>query len=231
MPRLVTLVVTALLGLALSGCTGGGSNPAPTTSAPTAAERLAAAKADVDRAPSMHLTLTSRDLPQDVTGVVSADGWGKHPPAFKGTFQVKVKGVAADAQVVAVDGKTYAKLPFVQIFREVTPASIGAPDPARLFDPDSGLTSLLTATQAPVFGERTRKGAEVLQTITGTLDGKLITDLLATGNGTGSYRVTYGLTDAWQLRSVAITGPFFGADSTYELTFDRYGEPVEIVRP
>jgi lipoprotein LprG len=45
--------------------------------------------------------------------------------------------------------------------------------------------------------------------------------------------VTYGLTDAQQLRQVVITGPFFGAGttSTYTLTLDQYGKPVTITKP
>ncbi len=221
-----------VLALAV-GCSS--DSPAPQPNEPTAGERLAAAKEHVDEASSMHLTLTSESLPEDVSGVVSAEGWGAHPPAFKGTFQVKVNGVAASSEVVAVDGTVYAKLPFVSVFAQVDPATLGAPDPATLFDPDTGLTSLLTETDNPVAHDPIRDGADVLLPISGTLDGRLVTDLLGTG-APGTYDATFGLLtegeDAGQLRTVELTGPFFDTTpSTYLLTLDRYGEPVEITKP
>lgn len=237
MPPSRRLVVAALFALAATGltggCTSGGGTPTPTPSEPTAAERLAAAKTKLDAASSMHLSLTSRNLPEQVSGVVSADGWGTHAPAFKGTFQVKVKGVAADSEIVAVDGAVYAKLPFVSIFAKVDPATLGAPDPATLFDRTTGLSSLLTATRNPTIGTKTRRGTEVVLPISGTLEGKAVADLLKVGGADSTYQVTYGLTDpAGELRSVEITGPFFGsATSTYTLVLDRYGEPVDIKKP
>ena len=48
-----------------------------------------------------------------------------------------------------------------------------------------------------------------------------------------TFGVTYGLTDPGnELRTVTLTGPFFrGSTSTYALTLDRYGDPVEIRQP
>ncbi len=230
---LAALVAVSAVGLGVVGCSS--STPAPGPSEPTAAQRLAAAKARVDAAPSVHLTLASKDLPAEATGVASAEGWGKHPPAFKGTFQVKIKGAAASAEVVAVDGIVYAKLPFVAVFTPVDPATLGAPDPASFFDPAVGITSLLTKTANPTVAPQQRKGAEVVLPITGTLPGQAVRDLLKVG-GDGSYQVSYGLVDqgpkSGELRTVEVTGPFYGASaSTYTLTLDRYGEPVDITKP
>ena len=227
---LAALLSWALVA-ALGACTSGGSDPAP--SGPTAAERLASAKAQLDAATSVHLVLTSADLPSGVSGIVSADGWGAHPPAFKGKFQVTVRGTAADTEVVAVGGEVYAKLPFVPVFAKVDPATLGVPDPAGLFNPATGVTSLLTATGAPTAAEPVRKGTEVLRVVSGTLPGKAIVDLLKVGDANGTFTVNYGLTEpGGQLRTVELRGPFYGATpSTYRLTFDRYGEPVEIVKP
>ncbi|MEI2826447.1 MAG: LppX_LprAFG lipoprotein [Dermatophilaceae bacterium] len=227
---LAALLAVIVLAIA-SACSS--SSPDPTPTGPTPAQRLATAKAQLDAATSVHLSLTSADLPSGVSGIVSADGWGAHPPAFKGTFQVTVRGTAADTQVVAVGGEVYAKLPFVPIFAKVDPATLGAPDPATLFDPTSGVTSLLTATVAPTAAEPVRKGSEVLRVVSGTLPGKAIVDLLKVGDPNATFTVSYGLTEpGGQLRSVELRGPFYGATpSTYRLTFDRYGEPVEIVKP
>ena len=228
------MVMLLLAGLAATaGCSSGAADPTPT--GPTPAQRLAAAKATVDAAPSVHLTLASAGLPADVNGVLSADGWGKHPPAFKGTFQVKVKGAAASAEIVALDGVVYAKLPFVPVFAPVDPATLGAPDPATFFDQSVGITSLLTKTVNPSVGAQQRKGTEVVLPITGTLEGRAVRDLFKVG-GEGTYQVSYGIVDggatSGQLRTVELTGPFYGATpSSYTLTLDRYGEPVDIVKP
>jgi len=215
----------------LGGCTDSATKPDVT--APTPAQQLAAAKAAVDRATSMHLVLESKNLPQGVTGVVGADGVGAHPPAFKGTFKVTAQGTQASVDVVAVEGKVYTKLPFTSIFVDVDPKALGAPDPASLFAPDTGVTSLLTATQNPTKGPATRKGSEVLTTITGTLAGAKIADLLIVGDRSRTFTATYGITEpGGELRSVDLVGPFYpAAASTYTVTLDKYGEPVDIKKP
>ncbi|MHB8273253.1 MAG: hypothetical protein ACYDC9_00560, partial [Dermatophilaceae bacterium] len=62
-------------------------------------------------------------------------------------------------------------------------------------------------------------------------------------DGTKTFDVTYGITDpGGELRTVTLVGPFFqgatstpaistAATSTYVLTLDRYGAPVEISKP
>jgi len=225
------LIVLSGAVLSVGACTQ--NAPKPEVTAPSPAQQLASAKAAMDRATSMHLVLGSTDLPQDVTGVVGADGVGAHPPAFKGTFKVKAQGTQASVDVVAVEGKVYTKLPFTSIFIPVDPRTLGAPDPAALFSPETGITSLLTATQNPVKGSSTRKGSEVLTTITGTLAGTKIADLLVVGDRGGTFTATYGITEpGGELRSVELVGPFYPAStSTYTVTLDRYGEPVDIKKP
>src|SRR6476620_10480071 len=201
--KLAAAALSALCVVTVASCSSdpGGGAPAATQQSP--AQRLAAAKAKVDAAPSVHLKLASANVPQGASGVVSADGWGKHPPAFKGTFKVTLKGVPADAEITSIGGEVYAKL------------------------------TLLTATTSPVAGDKVRQGSEVLSTIKGSLPGKAVTDLFLIGDSSGTFSVTYGLTDSQELRQVVITGPFFGAGttSTYTLTLDQYGQPVTISKP
>ncbi|WP_347350729.1 LppX_LprAFG lipoprotein [Intrasporangium sp.] len=230
-------VVAALLsGLCLVGtaaCTGD-ATPRPTQQAElTPAQRLAAARSGLDAATSVHVTLTSSGVPDDASGLLAGEGWGAHPPAFKGSFKIAVAGVPADAEVTSVDGEVWARLPFVPGIHRIDPADYGLPDPGLLLSPDRGLTTLVTATGAPVLGAQTRRGAEVLMTITGDLPGTAVFDLLRTGDRSAAYRATYLLTEANQLRQVSIEGPFFedGTPSTYSLVLDRYGEPVTITRP
>jgi lipoprotein LprG len=230
--KLAAAVLSALCVVTVASCSSDvGQAPGQTQLSP--AQRLAAAKAKVDAAPSVHLTLASTDVPQGANGVVSADGWGKHPPAFKGTFKVTVSGVQADAEITSLEGKVYAKLPLVPGTHEIDPKTFNLPDPAVLFSTDKGLTTLLTATGSPTAGAQVRQGSEVLTTIKGSLPGMAVTDLFLIGDSSGSFTATYGITDSQELRQVVLTGPFFGAgtSSTYTLTLDKYGQPVTITKP
>lgn len=235
MPRKLAAVVLALAVLpGAAACTGGGEQPAPTQQTELSpAQRLAAAKARLDAAPSVRLALTSAGVPDGASGVVAADGWGTHPPAFKGTFKVRLRGIPADAEITSVGGQVWAKLPLVPGTNRVDPKTFGLPDPAVLFSTDKGLTTLLTATAAPTAGGQVRQGAEVLTTITGSLPGSAVADLFLAGDRGATYAVSYGLTDAQELRRVQLTGPFFGAGttSTYTLLLDQYGAPVTIATP
>jgi lipoprotein LprG len=217
--------------VSLAGCTDDDQN-GPDQRELTAAERLSAAKVALDSASSVHLALTSKGIPQGATGVVSADGWGAHPPAFKGTFKVSLKGIQGDADVTSVDGEVWAKLPFVPGTNKIDPATFGIPDPAVLFNPDKGLTNLLPATKSPALGDQTRKGSEVLTTVKGSLPGSAVVDLFLVGDRNGTFNATYALTEQNQLREVSLVGPFFGSTpSTYTLTLDQYDQPVTITKP
>ncbi|MDN5797788.1 MAG: LppX_LprAFG lipoprotein [Intrasporangium sp.] len=230
------IVAALLAGLCLFGtaaCTGDSSPPPTEQTELTPAQRLDAAKSNLDAATSVHVSLTSAGVPEHASGLVSGEGWGAHPPAFKGTFKVAVAGVQADAEITSVDGKVWARLPLVPGTHQIAPADYGLPDPAVLFSRDRGLTTLITATTSPTAGGQTRKGSEVLTKITGDLPGSAVVDLLRIGEQAETYHATYLLTDANQLRQVSIEGPFFGSgtSSAYTLVLDRYGEPVTITRP
>lgn len=196
--------------------------------------RLEAMKKYVDESSSVHLLLTSQDVPEGAMGITGADGVGTHAPAFKGTVKGKIDtGIfkfEGDAEATAVDGSVWVKAYGFQ--KEFSPEQLGI-DPAALFTPDRGITTLLPATIDPQFGEQKRAGSDVLDTINGTLPGDKIVDLLKVGKRDGTFKVTYGsLEDKDELRQVELKGPFFGdTESTYLVTLDRYGETVEITRP
>ena len=214
----------------LAGC--GGSDAAPSKSL-TASEQLSAAKVTVDAATSLHLTLRSSGIPESASGVLGADGSGTHAPAFEGTLDARISGFEAKVEVVAVDNVLYLKLPFTTEFVPADPKQYHAPDPARLFAKEGGISSLLTATTNTVEGKKLRVGPDVVRTITGTLPGTSVSKLLGVGDATKTFSVTYGITEpGGELRTVTMTGPFFkGATSTYLLTLDKYGAPVEISKP
>jgi lipoprotein LprG len=222
--------LVALVSLTF-GCSTAAPEPGPT--AVTPAERLAQVKTVVDAASSVHLTLTSTGVPDEANGVLGLAGVGTHPPAFKGTISARMAGVVANIEVVALSGVVHVKLPLTTIYRAVDPATLGAPDPAELLAADHGVTSLLTATQSPTLGSPQRIGSEVVATYAGSLPGQAVVDLFGIGTAAATYAVTFGVVEpAGQLRTVQLTGPFYGAASaTYLLTLDRYGEPVTITAP
>lgn len=229
------LAVAVVIAAALTACSADRSVEAKGL---TAAARLAAARAKADAATSMHLTLRSSGIPDTANGVLGADGSGTHAPAFKGSLDARIAGFAAKVDVVAIDSLLYLKLPFTTQFTEADPKAYNAPNPALLFAKEGGITSLMTATTNLTEGKATRTGADVLRSITGKIPGANIVKLLNFGDGAKTFDVTYGITDpGGELRSVTLVGPFFKdatsttATSTYVLTLDRYGAPVEISKP
>ena len=234
--RTPAVVLALVVATSLTACSGGDKQAE--VKKLTAAEQLASAKAKADAATSLHLTLRSSGIPETANGVLAADGSGTHAPAFKGTLDARIAGIAAKVDVVAIDQLLYLKLPFTTDFTEADPKEYNAPNPALLFAKEGGITSLMTATTNLVEGEATRSGADVLRTITGKLPGANIVKLLNFGDGAKTFDVTYGITDpGGELRSVTLVGPFFKSGtstpvmSTYVLTLDKYGAPVEISKP
>ena len=228
-PHALLTAVLVVSGLTVAGCSGAGvSEDAPP------AERLEDARAAMDNAGSMTLELTSREVPPRETGVTAAQGDGvvsETEPKFRGTITGSIEGTTGNIEVVASGTTTWMKF-FTPDFEETDLSTIGAPNPAQFFNPGGGLSSMLTATEDPVAGSDAREGEEVLGTVSGSLPGAIVSDLLHLGDGTGSYDVTYGLTENDQLRTARLTGPFFpGTTSTYVLVLRDYGSPVEITRP
>lgn len=229
------LALAAAAALTLTACSGDDDpdGDGEATTEATAEDRLEQAHTALAEAGSVHLALEGVDLP-DSAIVLSAEGSGTmEPAAFDGTITANVSGVQADVPTIAVDDTLYVKLPFAPDFISTTPDDLGVPDPAKLFDVDSGLAGLLTQTEGAAFGEQTRVGADVTQQITGTVPGQAVVDLLYVGDEEQDFDVEYGLIeDDWQVRTVTITGPFYPPDdATYEVTIDQYGEPVTVTAP
>ena len=216
--------------LALTGCSGdeGGSEP---DTDPT--ERLAAAKTVFDETSGLRITLSTDDLSEGVDGLLRAEGYGTHDPAFDGEIVVRYAGIEPTVPVVAVDGTVYAQVPLTIGWSEVDPAEYGAPDPAGLMDPDSGFSSVLTATDDVEQGEQVRGGEDnrdVLTTFSGTVAGDVVAGIIPSAEG--DFEAAYTLTDDDELRSMELTGDFYGAGSmTYTITFDDYGAEPTITAP
>ncbi len=231
----VGAVALSLTGVAACSDEEDPQSPGEETSAPTAQDRLDQAYDVLAEAGSVSLLLEGSDLPEEESAyVIKADGSGTTtPPAFDGTITAKIAGVQADVPTVAVDGELFVKLPFSPVFTSVSPESLGVPDPARLFDSEVGVVTLLSQTDSAEFGDQSRVGSDVVQQISGTLSGDLIVDLLNVGTEDGEFDVVYGLIeDDWEVRTVTLTGEFYPpSTSTYTLTLDDYGTPVTVTAP
>ena len=231
-PALLAAAAPLVAGLvvALAGCSG--DPAAAPQQSPT--EQLAAAKAAFDTAKTVQLDLTSRDVPPRENGVTRAKGAGvisTTEPKFQGTITGTIKGLAGTIDVIAIGADTYLKF-FTPDYRPTDFETLNAPNPAMFFDPATGISALLPQTANPKDDGKARAGTEVLDKISGTLPGSSIEDLFHLGDGTGTYAVSYGLTDADQLRTATLTGPFFpGVQATYVVKLTDYGTPVEITSP
>lgn len=234
MKRLVAL--GAVLLLALTGCSGKKDDAGGGKSGDDAVALLTAAKKAIDDTASVHIVLTGRDLPDSGQTLASGDGVATHAPAFKGKLTVRSSGAAIDAQVVSVGSKVYAKLSFTPKYIELPPsqlAGLGAPDPAILLDPTKGLTAVLPGLKDPAVKGDTRDGSKVLTEVTGKVTGKSLQGIFPKAPADQDFPSSFKIDkDTKQLVSATITGPFYdGATSSYDVTFDKYGEQVAITKP
>lgn len=211
---------------AAAACSGAGSS----SSDESVSDRLTAAKASFDAAKYISFSLTSDNLPGDVSALESAAGTGTHAPAFTGDIKVH-RGLSFSAPIVAVGGVVYAKLPFVA-WSKINPADYGAPDPAALMDRRTGLSSLLIHTTGATLDGSERSGSTVLTKVTGSLPGKDVHALFPSAAET-PFSVEFLLTADDELHSVSMTGPFYGdaSDGTYAIDFDLAADPVDISAP
>jgi lipoprotein LprG len=224
-PRRALAAVAATL--ALGGCTGGdGGEESPE-------QVLAAAKAHLDETSGVHIELETEKLPPTVSGILVATGVGTHDPAFEGNLRVAMGGVAADVEVVAAQGKVFAKLPFTTEFVEVDPTDYAAPDPAGLMAPEGGLSSLLTAAEDLTEADQVRRREDVLSAYTGTVPGETVARIIPSASAESDFDARFTVDGEDRLREAVLTGPFYPQtdDVTYTIAFDEYDTEADITLP
>jgi lipoprotein LprG len=238
--RYVAFALTVVV-LAVSGCSGSDSteqqNGTKDTSALTA--RLTAAQQAITDAPALDISLTTDQLPSGVTGLLSASGRGYQgatlaDAAFTGDVNVVVGGSTLKAEVVAVDGKVYAKTGLTPIFLAIDPATLKAPDPAGLLGAEGeGLAVILTTTDDLAENGQSRDGKTVLTSISGTIPGSVISGFLPTADAASTFQVVYRLTEDDTLADATITGPFYpgAADVEYTVVLQPSNDDSEITKP
>lgn len=233
MRRGAAFVLAAALALAVSGCSDdkepGGPSGDP-------AEVIAAAQEKLDGTSGVNISLDTERVPSGVkAGIKSAKGVGLHPSAFEGEFELIVSGFQAAAEVIAVDGTTYAKNTLLlPDWTPIDPADYGAPDPATLMEPGQGFSGLLSSFTEGEEGESVRGGEdnkEIFTEYTGKLPASAVEALIPTA--TGDFDAVLTISDAGELRRAELTGVFYeGSDPiTYTLKLDDYGTEKEITAP
>jgi lipoprotein LprG len=228
--RLKGFAIAGIAALTLVGCSSGGEAPAKEG---TPTEQLAAARTNLEKSPAVTFTLDATGLPSKAVGVSAAKGTGVFtPPSFKGTLNATIAGVTGTVDVIAVEQDTYMKF-FTPGYNKIDPATYGAPNPAQLFNKETGITSLIGKTTSLAKASQVRDGSEVLTSFTGTVPGAAVADLFVIGDRAGTFDVTYGVTqEGKELRTVLLKGPFYsGSTSTYSLRLKSLAQPVAITRP
>lgn len=207
---------------------GGGDDPTPE-------EVLALAKTTLDETSGVKVSLETAEVPSGVTGIKSATGIGAHPAAFEGDFELSVNGLPATAEVIAVDGVTYAKNSLLlPDWTAIDPSDYGAPDPAKLMLADDGFSGLVSAITGAEEGESVRGGEdnrEIFTEYTGTIPSSAVEALIPTAEG--DFDAVLTVSDEGELRRAELTGVFYeNADAlTYTLELDDYGTTAEITAP
>lgn len=156
------------------------------------------------------------------------------PDAFRGTLMLSESGATLDVKAVSVGGKVYAQLPFTSHYALVNPSQFGLSDPARLIDPNTGISSLLTSVTTATVAPAQRYQGEILDEVNVTLPAAKVASVLDTSQRSGQVTGTVGIDpSSHQMRRVTLTGRLLqrGSDTTYTLVLDNYGETLDITAP
>ncbi len=221
--RRLTVVTTAAL---LLGACGGPSLNATTL--------LKTTKTVLDSTASFHFVLTSANVTGSGAQLTGGNGDMKRPDSMSGVLQVSIFGLAVSVPVVSVGGSFAVKLPTGSGFTTANPSDYGFADPAKLIDPNNGLSSLLLKCQSPQVESDDRYNGEALHEIGCSLPGSAVAALLTSADPSKTVAATFGIdTGTSQLRRVVLTGPFISktTDTTYTLVLTNYGENVSVTPP
>lgn len=226
--RRVLTAIALAAALTLGACSGGSGGDA---------EKQLAAAADVlANAEAIDFSISTTALPSGEKGLLSAEGTANHSPAFQGEVKAVAGGITIGAEVIATDGKVWAKTGFSPVFMSLDPERLGAPDPASLVGTkdNPGITGWISSTVEAKVDGKSRDGKDVYTKITGTIPGKEVAALLPSAAADSDFQVVYRLNSDGELHDMKVTGAFYGSDVddvTYTLKAKPLSDPVAIEAP
>jgi lipoprotein LprG len=190
------------------------------------------AKQVVDSTPALHFAITSQNATGSGVFITGGDGDAARPDRFAGTIAVSLNGIGVNIRILSVGGVFSVSL-LGGAFTPTDPGKYGFEDPAKLIDPNAGLSSLLNDATSASLGDRDRfpGSGEELYEVMVDLPGDRVKALLPDADPAKPVKGTVGIeVDTHQVRRVVLTGPLLDAakDSTFTLVLDRYGESVSI---
>jgi hypothetical protein len=222
--RRIAVASTASL-LMLSGCG---------TPAISATDVLHKTKTALDSTKSFHFVLSSTGVSGSGPLLKGGSGDMVRPASMSGSLQVSIAGFSISVPVVSEGETFWVKLPTDSGFTTANPADYGFANPAKLIDPNNGLSSLLLKCQSPQVQNDDRDNGEALHEIACTLPGTAVAALLTSAAPSKTVAATFGVdTSSSQLRRVVLTGPFVSVstNSTFTLVLTNYGENVSVTPP
>ncbi len=234
--RVAAGLLIALVGsTSLAAC--GGDDKGGGAKADTWSDVGAKAKKLLDETSGVELTLATKDDP-GVSYLSSAKGTiVANPPAFEGTVDGSVSGFSVtDVPVISVDGTLWINQALLGGWSDkFQPADLCAPDPAKLLDPSSGVSSVLTTSTDVKAGGSERGGKdnkEIFRTFSGKASGDAIRKILPCAEG-DDFSATYRVDDKGYLRTARLSGVFFtDADPvTYTIDVTKYDATKDITAP
>ncbi|MHB8719388.1 MAG: LppX_LprAFG lipoprotein [Candidatus Dormibacteria bacterium] len=221
----------ALAAVAVTAMTACGNSVPPLS----AATLLRDAKQSIDTATSVHFSLTSANVSGGGPLLTGGHGDARRPDGFSGVLTVVVDGLPVNVDVVSVGGVFYARTPLSGgSYDRTDPSTYGFGDPAKLLDPNSGLSSLLSICSNAASAPADKLNGEDLAEVTCTIPGAAVAALLTSADPSQPVRATVGVdASTHQLRRVTLSGPFFSATqtSTFTVVLSHYGENVTVTPP
>lgn len=210
---------------------GGGDDVASWSDASAKAKKL------LDETSGVEVSISTKDDPggnflKEATGTIVAD-----PAAFEGEVSGSVSGLPVnDVPVISADGTLWINHPLLGGWSDkYQPKDLCAPDPAKLLDPATGVSTVLTSSKDVEAGKAERGGTdnkEIFTTYSGTATGDAIRGILPCAEG-DSFDATYRVDDKGYLRSARLSGVFFpdSDEVTYSIDVTKYDVTKDISTP
>jgi hypothetical protein len=150
------------------------------------------------------------------------------------TFKVKQGDFLVDVRVVTNGGHVYLRLPFSRFQQLSDQQAAEVPNVARLFEPGTGLSSLLAAGKNPAYLGSEKIGDVDCDKVSTTYTSAQVGQLLGGSTPAGDVHATIWAAKSDHLvRRVVLSGPLLQAGKNVEVQVDMhdFNQPVTISSP